>query len=116
MIEFVKRQAHDPCDFEPAVFAIYTLLFSRVLFLFTDNRCAYNSSAADEQQCDPQHKIAAVAGLRGFRIVRQLSCYGSCLGNFLCCRSVGKILTAILAVPVFNITLGLLGHRLCVNM
>ena len=55
MIEFVKRQAHDPCDFEPAVFAIYTLLFSKVLFLFADYRRACHNAAADKQQCDPQH-------------------------------------------------------------
>ena len=116
MIEFVKRQARDPCVFEPAVFAIYTLLFSKVLFLFADYRRACHNAAADKQQCDPQHKVAAIAGLRRLRIVRKLSRYGSCLGDFPCCRSVGKILTAILAVPEFNITLGILGHRLCVNM
>ena len=34
MIEFVKRQAHDPCDFEPAVFSYPTLCYSAECFFF----------------------------------------------------------------------------------
>lgn len=37
-------------------------LLSVVLFLSAYNRCADNSTAADEQKCAPQNEIAAVTG------------------------------------------------------
>ena len=75
-------------------------------------RYTCQNTAADEQQCDPQHEVAVVAGLRRLRFVRQLSRYGSCLGDFFSCLSIAVILPAILAVPVFYIALGILGGRL----
>ena len=75
-------------------------------------RYTCQNTAADEQQCDPLHEIAVVAGLRRLRFVRQLSRYGSCLGDFFSCLSIAVILPAILAVPVFYIALGIPGRRL----
>ena len=86
-----------------------------MLFLFADNCCANSGTAADEQQCHPQHKVAVIAGLRRFRIVRQFIRSGVVLGDFFCRRSIGKILTATLAVPVFDIALGILGGGFCRN-
>ena len=39
-----------------------TIQLSVVLFLSAYNRCADNSTAADEQKCAPQNGIAAVTG------------------------------------------------------
>ena len=38
-------------------------MLSVVLFLSADNRCTNGSTAADEQQGNPQNKVACVAGL-----------------------------------------------------
>ena len=43
---------------------------SVVLFLSADNRCTDDCTATDEQQGDPQSKVACIAGLRRLRILR----------------------------------------------
>ena len=91
----------------------YTTLLAVVLFLFADNRCADNSSSAGKQQCDPQHEVAVVAGLR---ILRQFRRYGVGLGDFLGAVFVTVILSAAAAVLILDITLGILGGRLCREM
>lgn len=64
-----------------------------LLFLLFVNSCADNSSAADEQQCDPQHKIAVVAGLGS---LRQLRRYGVCFFDFL-----GAVFVAVILIAAF---------------
>ena len=49
---------------------------SVVLFLSAYNRCANGCTAADEQQGNPQCKVACIAGLGKFGIVFQLRRYG----------------------------------------
>ena len=88
----------------------YTILLAVVLFLFAYNRSADNSSAADEQQCDPQHEVACVAG---FGRLRQLSRYRVGFFDFLGAVLVTVILIAAFAVPILDIALGILGRRLC---
>ena len=84
---------------------------SVVLFLSDDDyRCSNGCTAADKQQCDPQHKIAVVAGLGS---LRQLRRYGVCFFDFLCTVLVAEILIAAFAVPILDIALGGLGRRLC---
>ena len=80
-----------------------------MLFLFTYNRSSGYNAAADEQQCDPQHKVAVVAG-RGR--LWQLSRYGVGFGDFLGAVFASVILIAAAAVPILDITLGILGRRL----
>ena len=80
-----------------------------VLFLFADNCCANSGTAADEQQCDPQHEVACVAGLRR---LRQLSRYGVGFFDFLGAVFVTVILSAAAAVPILDVALGILGRRL----
>ena len=88
----------------------YTILLAVVLFLFAYNRSAGHNAAADEQQCDPQHEVACVAGLRR---LRQLSRYGVCYFDFLGAVFVTVILSAAATVPILDIALGILGRRLC---
>ena len=88
----------------------YTILLAVVLFLFAYNRSAGNNAAADEQQCDPQHEAACVAG-RGR--LRQLRRYGVGLGDFLGAILVTVILITAASVPILDIALGILGRRLC---
>ena len=76
-------------------------------------RYTCQNTAADEQQCDPQHEIACVAGLGR---LRQLSRYGVGLGDFLVAVLVFVILIAAAAVPILDIALGILGCRLCGDM
>ena len=80
-----------------------------LLFLLFGNSCANKSSATDKQQCDPQHEVACVAG-RGS--LRQLRRYGVGLGKFLSAVFVAVILIAVIAVPILDIALGILGRRL----
>lgn len=80
-----------------------------LLFLLFGNGCADNSPSADEQQCDPQSKVACVAGLRR---LWQLSRYGVSLGDFLGAVFASVILIAAAAVPILDIALGILGRRL----
>jgi len=68
-------------------------------FLLFGNSCADKSSAADEQQCDPQHEVACVAGLRR---LRQLSRYGVGFGDFLGAVFVTVILIAAVAVTILQ--------------
>ena len=49
---------------------------SVVLFLSAYNRCADGCTAADEQQGNPQSKVACIASLEKFGIVFQLRRYG----------------------------------------
>ena len=84
-----------------------------LLFLLFGNSCADNSSAADKQQCDPQHEVACVAGLRR---LRQLRRYDVGFGDFLGAGLVTVMLSAAFAVPILDIALGILGRRLCIDM
>ena len=86
-----------------------------VVFFLSDDyyRCSNDCTAADKQQCDPQHKIAVVAG-RGS--LRQLRRYGVGFLDFLCTVLVAEILITAFAVPILDIALGGLGRRLCVDM
>ena len=93
-----------------------SIQLSDTLFLFTDYRCADDSSATDEQQGNPQSKIACVAGLRRLRIVRQFSRYGVGFGNFLGCGSVAVIFITAVAVPIFDIALGIVCRLLCLDI
>ena len=86
---------------------------SVVLFLSADNRCANGCTAADEQQGNPQSKVACIAGLRRFGIVLQLRRYGVGFFDFLCADLVAEILATAFAVPVLDIALGGLCRRLC---
>ena len=80
-----------------------------LLFLLFGNSCADTGPAAYKQQCDPQSKIAVVAGLR--RLL-QLRRYGVGLGDFLGAVFVAVILSATFAVPILDIALGILGGSL----
>ena len=86
---------------------------SVVLFLSAYNRCADGCTAADEQQGNPQSKVACVAGLGRFGIVFQLHRYGVGFFDFLCTVLVAEILATAFAVPVLDIALGGLGRHLC---
>lgn len=86
---------------------------SVVLFLSTDNRCANGCTAADEQQGNPQSKVACIAGLGKFGIVLQLRRYCVCFFDFLCAILVAEILATAFAVPILDIALSGLGRRLC---
>ena len=77
----------------------YTTLLAVVLFPFADNRCADNSSSAGKQQCDPQHEVAVIAGLR---ILRQFRRYSVGLGDFLGAVFVTVILIAAVAVTILQ--------------
>ena len=70
-----------------------------LLFLLFGNGCADNSPSADEQQCDPQHEVAVVAG---FGRLRQLNRYGVGLGDFLGAVFVTVILSAAASVWFFG--------------
>ena len=74
----IFKQSAFVCAASPALFkkaatvsdsrrVSYTTLLAVVLFPFADNRCADNSSSAGKQQCDPQHEVAVIAGLRILR-------------------------------------------------
>ena len=80
-----------------------------LLFLLFGNSCADNSSAADEQQCDPQHEAACVAGLGR---LRQLRRYRAGFFDFLGAVFVAVIPIAAAAVPILDVALGILGGRL----
>ena len=70
-----------------------------LLFLLFGNSCADNSSAADEQQCDPQHEVACVAGRGRLRKLRR---YGVCFFDFLGAVFVAVILIAVIAVTILQ--------------
>ena len=72
-------------------------------------RYTCQNTAADEQQCDPQHEVAVVAS-RGR--LRQLSRYGVGLGDFLSAVLVTVILITSATVPILDIAIGILGRRL----
>ena len=72
-------------------------------------RYTCQNTAADEQQCDPQHEVTVVAG-RGR--LRQLRRYGVGFGDFLGAVFASVILIAAAAVPILDIALGILGRRL----
>ena len=57
--------------------------------------------------------MAVISGLRELAVIGQLHRYGVCLSDFFRCRSVLVIISAVGAVPVFDITLDGLGRRLC---
>ena len=76
-------------------------------------RYTCQNTAADEQQCDPQSKVAVVAGLGR---LWQLSRYGVGLGDFLSAVFVTVILITSAAVPILDIALCILGRRLCREM
>ena len=80
-----------------------------LLFLPFVSSCADNSSAADEQQCAPQHEAAVVAGR--WRL-RQLRRYGVGFFDFLGAVLVTVILIAATAIPILDVALGVLGGRL----
>ena len=54
----------------------HLILLYATLFLSADNRCTNGSTATDEQQGNPQCKVACIAGLGKFGIVFQLRRYG----------------------------------------
>ena len=64
-----------------------------LLFLLFGNSCANKSSAADEQQCDPQHEVACVAGRGRLRKLRR---YGVCFFDFL-----GAVFVAVILIAAF---------------
>ncbi len=72
-------------------------------------RYTCQNTAADEQQCDPQSKVACIAGLGR---LRQLRRYGVGFFDFLGAVLVTVILIAVIAVPILDIALGILGRRL----
>ena len=76
-------------------------------------RYTCQNTAADEQQGDPEHEVACIAGLRRFGIVLQLRRYGVGFFDFLCTVLVAEILATTFAVPIFDIALGSLGRRSC---
>ena len=76
-------------------------------------RYTCQNTAAGKQQCDPQHEVACVAGLRR---LRQLRRYGISLFDSLGAVLVTVILSAAAAVPILDIALGILGRRLCLIM
>ena len=82
------------------------------MFFLSDDyyRCSNDCTAADKQQCDPQHNVAVVAG-RGS--LRQLRRYGVGFGNFLDRIGITVILPTAVAVPILDIALGGLGRRHC---
>ena len=86
---------------------------SVVLFLPAYNRCTNGSTAADEQQGNPQNKVACVTGLGKLGIVFQLRRYGVSFFDFLCTVLLAEILATTFAVPILDIALGSLGRRLC---
>ena len=73
--------------------------FLFLLFLLCGNICTDNSTAADEQQCDPQHEVTVVAG---FGRLRQLIRYGVGLGDLLGADFVTVILIAAVAVTILQ--------------
>ena len=86
---------------------------SVVLFLPAYNRCTNGSTAADEQQGNPQNKVACVTGLGKLGIVFQLRRYGVSFFDFLCTVLLAEILATTFAVPILDIALSGLGRRLC---
>ena len=72
-------------------------------------RYTCQNTAADEQQCDPQHEVACVAGLRR---LRQLRRYGISLFDSLGAVLVTIILITSASVPILDVALGILGGRL----
>ena len=88
-------------------------MLSVILFLSAYNRCANGSTAADEQQGDPQNKVACVTGLGKLGIVFQLRRYGVSFFDFLCTVLLAEILATTFAVPILDIALSGLGRRLC---
>ena len=76
--------------------------FLFLLFLLCGNICTDNSTAADEQQCDPQHEVACVTGLGRLRIVRQFYRYGVGFFDFLGAVFVTVILIAAVAVTILQ--------------
>ena len=77
-----------------------------LLFLLFGNSCADKSSATDKQQCDPQSKVACVAGLGR---LRQLSRYGVGFFEFLSAVFVAVILIAAFFVRIVAQDLRLAG-------
>ena len=75
-------------------------------------RYTCQNTAADKQQCDPQHEVACIAGLRRFGIVLQLRRYGVGFFDFLCTVLVTVILITSATVPILDIAIGILGRRL----
>ena len=49
-------------------------------------------------------------------ITRKLCRYSLLLGDFLCCFGIFVILTAVSTIPAFDIALGSLGRRHCINV
>ena len=78
-------------------------------FLLADNYCADNSASADEQQGNPQSKVACIAGLGS---LRQLCRYGVGFFDFLGAVLVAEILITAFAVPILDIAIAVLGRRL----
>ena len=72
-------------------------------------RYTCQNTAADKQQCDPQHEVAVVAGLGR---LRQLSRYGVGFFDFLGAVFASVILSAAAAVLILDVALGILGRRL----
>ena len=72
-------------------------------------RYTCQNTAAYKQQCDPQHEVAYIAGLRR---LRQLRRYGVGFGDFLGAVFITVILSTAAAVPILDVALGILGRRL----
>ena len=72
-------------------------------------RYTCHNTAADEQQCSPQSKVACIAGRGRLRKLRR---YSAGLGDFLSAVFVTVILITAAAVPILDIALGVLGRRL----
>ena len=62
-------------------------------------RYTCQNTAADEQQCDPQHEVTVITGFGG---LRQLRRYGVGFGDFLGAVFVAVILSAALAVTILQ--------------
>ena len=62
-------------------------------------RYTCQNTAADKEQCDPQHEVACIAGRRG---LRQLSRYGVGFGDFLGAVFVTVILIVAVAVTILQ--------------
>lgn len=74
----------------------YTILLAVVLFLFAVNGDADHCAAADEQQCNPQHGVAVVAGARvGLRRIGWFCC-GAGSRNLNCCLLVAANLSLLM--------------------
>ena len=73
----------------------------------------HQSAAADKQQGQPEGEAVGVPGRRSLlSVVRLFGQHYVCLVDLLCRRSVGEVLAASVAEPVFDVAVGALSGRL----